>query len=118
MKVIIDENISNEIKKLLVKAKCDVLDLKDKQLRQLTDRQIIDTAVKENRIILTHDKDFLSFMVDPNCQAKIILIALKPHTEERVTAIGKFLIDSNILVEVKKSAIIDYRQEKITFSII
>ena len=118
MKVIIDENISNEIKKLLIKAKFDVLDLKDKQLRQLPDRQIIDIAVKENRIILTHDKDYLSFMVDPNCQAKIILIAIKPHTEEKVTAIGKFLIDSDILSEIKKSAIIDYRQEKITFSLV
>lgn len=118
MKVIIDENISNEIKKLLVKVKIDVLDLKEKRYRQLPDRQIIDIAVKENRIILTHDKDYLSYMVDPNCHAKIILIALKPHTEERVMAIGKFLIDSSILSEIKKSAIIDYRQEKITFSIV
>ncbi len=118
MKVIIDENISNEIKKLLVKAKIDVLDLKENRYRQLPDKNIIDIAVKENRIILTHDKDYLSFMADPDCQAKIILIALKPHTEERVIAVGRFLIDSDILSEIKKSAIIDYRQEKITFSLI
>lgn len=118
MKLLLDENISDEIKKLFEDAGFDCLDLKEKRLRQLPDKQIIDIVTKQKRIIITHDRDFLPFMIDPACKAKIILLSINPQTEERMIAVGKFLIDSDILSGIKKSAIIDYRQEKITFSFV
>ncbi|MBI4067595.1 DUF5615 family PIN-like protein [Candidatus Gottesmanbacteria bacterium] len=118
MNVILDENVSNEIKRILRSTDFDVLDLKEKSLRQLPDKEILDLAIKEDRIIITHDRDYLVFMLDVDCKAKIILIYLHPHTEERVIAIGKFLTTSNIFEKLTKSAIIDFRGAEISYSLI
>lgn len=41
------------------------------------DKEIIELAIKENRIILTHDKDFLTLTKYPKYQAGTVVIRLK-----------------------------------------
>lgn len=116
MKILLDENISDRIKKLLEKTGFDVLDLKKESLRQLPDKKILEISEKEDRIIITHDQDFLPFMVDPACKAKIILLSIRLQTEERTMAVGNFLISSGILKELTKSGIIYYKGTEMSFS--
>lgn len=116
MKLLLDENISDEIKKLFENVGFDILDLKEKRLRQLPDKKIIDLAAKQKRIIITHDRDFLQFMVDPSCKAKMILLSVRPQTEDKIIAVANFLITSGVLNSITKSAIVDYCANEVAFS--
>lgn len=60
MKLLLDENISDKLKELFKSSGFEILDLKEEKLRQLPDKQIVEIAVKERRIIITHDRDFLT----------------------------------------------------------
>lgn len=117
MKLLLDENISDELKKLFESSSFDVLDLKEENLRQLPDKQILETAIKEKRIIITHDRDFLPFMLDPKCTAKIVLLSINPQTEDRIIAVGRFLVTSEILTKLTRSGIVYYWIDEISFSI-
>lgn len=94
----------------------DVVDLKTSSFRQLPDEDVVNLAIKENRLIITHDKDFLSYMIDPVCRAKILLLSIDPQTEERMIKVGNFLTASRLLQKIKKSAIVSYRRDEIQFS--
>lgn len=116
MKLLLDENISDKLKKLFTSAGFDVLDLKEKNLRQLPDKKILEISIKEKSVIITHDKDFLTFMLDPNCKARIILLSIHPQTEERMTAVGKFLVTCEVITKITKSAIVYYFRNEISLS--
>lgn len=116
MKVLLDENISDELKKLFEASGFDILDLKRHPLQQLPDKQILEIATREKRIIITHDKDFLPFMFNPKCKAKILLLSIQPQTEERMIAVGKFLITSGIVLKITKSAIVYYHGEEVSIA--
>ncbi len=57
MKFIADVNVAQVVIKFLHHAGHDVIDVK-KVFPKASDIKIISLASKENRIILTHDKDF------------------------------------------------------------
>lgn len=59
MKFLTDENIASSVAMELRNQKFDVKDVKEEGLFGISDRDIIDLALKEKRIIITHDKDFL-----------------------------------------------------------
>lgn len=75
MKFIADVNIAQKAIGLLRKSGHDVIDIK-KSTPTVSDTNIIKLATKENRIILTHDKDFLGFSKFPKYQVGIIVIRL------------------------------------------
>lgn len=75
MKFIADVNIAQLIIKLLRQASHDVLDIKSVD-PEATDTKIIKLAVEENRIILTHDRDFEVLSKYPKYQAGTIIIRL------------------------------------------
>lgn len=87
MKFIADVNIAQFVIKSLRNDRHDVVDIKKLNL-QASDIQIINLALKENRIILTHDKDFLALVKFPQYQVGIILIRLlqqnAPHHCEKL----------------------------------
>lgn len=58
MKFLLDENISKTVTQRLRDAGFDVVHVRDVGLVGKLDEEIMATAVKENRVIITHDKDF------------------------------------------------------------
>ena len=76
MKFISDANIAQKVIKLLNKSEHDVIDIK--KLDPTTpDVEIIKLAKKENRIILTHDRDFLGLAKFPKYKVGMIVIRLR-----------------------------------------
>lgn len=76
MKFLADVNITQTVIKFLRQNGHDVLDIKKENLK-FFDVEIIKIALKENRIILTHDKDFLALVKYPKYQVGVIAIRLK-----------------------------------------
>ncbi len=60
MKFLTDENIAISVVKHLRNKGHDVKDVKEESLYGSPDKDIFELAKKENRIILTHDKDFIA----------------------------------------------------------
>ena len=58
MKFLTDENIATSVAKFLRSQHHDVKDVKEEKLFGANDMELLGISVKENRIILTHDKDF------------------------------------------------------------
>lgn len=75
MKFIADINVAQEVIKSLRQSEHDVVDLK-KKLSTGADIDIIKIALRESRIILTHDKDFLGLVKFPKYQVGMIVIRL------------------------------------------
>ena len=75
MKFIADINVAQVIIKYLHQSGHDIIDIK-KQLPTKADVDIIRIALRENRIILTHDKDFLGLNKFPKYQVGMIVIRL------------------------------------------
>lgn len=87
MKFLADVNIPQSIITSLQNHGHDVLDSK-KQHLTATDTELIALALKENRILLTRDKDFITLMQFPKYQVPTIAIRLKnqnpSHMQERL----------------------------------
>lgn len=75
MKFIADVNVAQVVIRFLRHSGHDVVDIK-KQSSIEADIDIINLARTENRIILTHDKDFLGLTKYPKYQVGIIVIRL------------------------------------------
>lgn len=58
MKFLTDENVAVSVVQTLRIAGYDVKDIKKEKLCGTSDRKILELASKENRILITHDKDF------------------------------------------------------------
>lgn len=102
MKFIADINITQSLIKYLRQDGHDVLDLKS-QNPEMTDINIIKIAQRENRIILTHDKDFELLMQHPKYQAGLILIRLKTQNSKHFYLKLKNLINSESEKSLTKS---------------
>lgn len=58
IKFLADENIAKSLVKALRKKGHDVKDIKEENLFGISDKEVIDKAKEDDRVILTHDKDF------------------------------------------------------------
>ncbi len=76
MKFLADINIPQSVINALNKEGHDMLDIKKHKLN-LKDTELIQIAKKENRIILTRDKDFIVLTQFPKYQVPTIVIRLK-----------------------------------------
>lgn len=81
MKFLADVNITQTVITYLRKAGYDVTDIKQKN-RKSSDIEIVKLALKEKRIVLTHDKDFLGLTQYPKYQVSIILFRLQIQNAE------------------------------------
>ncbi len=61
MKFLTDENIAVSIVESLRIAGYDIKDIKEEKLGGVPDSRVLELANEENRIIITHDKDFTGF---------------------------------------------------------
>ena len=62
LKFLTDENISPSLVKALRSKKFDVKDIKEESLFGTKDTEILKLAYEENRVVITHDKDFANLL--------------------------------------------------------
>ena len=75
MKVLIDAQLPLALKKWLKDQGHDVLHTLDLPQKNLTqDAEVIETAIKENRVILTKDADFFNYFVLNGTPPKPLLL--------------------------------------------
>ena len=77
MRILADENIPLSVVKFLKKEGHDVLTLYDLNKRGISDIEVVETAEKDDRIILTLDLDF-GHMYYFSEQGKINIIVVRP----------------------------------------
>ncbi|MBI4016152.1 MAG: DUF5615 family PIN-like protein [Candidatus Aenigmarchaeota archaeon] len=83
----------------------EVKDIKEEKLHGTTDKEILNLAFKENRIIITHDKDFAQ-VISTNIRHKgIILLRFRKQNPENV---------AQNLIKVLKSSIAEKIPDKLT----
>lgn len=106
MKFLSDENISPVIVEELRKANHDVFDLKEKDLRGISDNDVAILAEKEKRVILTHDSTFIN-VINPTLKIRILLISFKQKeaTREKMRMIGWYIGHKAKYIFRKKSRI-------------
>jgi predicted nuclease of predicted toxin-antitoxin system len=79
MRLLTDENIARSVTRGLIAEGYDVLDVKQQEWHGRSDEELIATAEKEKRIIVTHDTDFL----DQN-RIGVVLVRLHRQHPARV----------------------------------
>lgn len=107
MKFLTDENIATSLVEKLRKEDHDVKDIKEEELFQIPDSKIIEIAKKEDRIILTHDKDFSNLLRSPNKKhSGVILLRFKNQSPQHV--INKFipLLKESLNKDLKNKVVI------------
>ena len=62
LKFLTDENISTLLLMSLRNKNYDIKDIKEEKLFGISDKEIIELAFKENRVVITHDKDFANLL--------------------------------------------------------
>ena len=106
MKFLADENIASSVVKALRKAGYDVKDIKEEKMQRAKDTAILTMALQENRIILTHDKDFGFLHSSSQREHRgIILLRLYKQKPQNVLA---------ILLNILRSKLQDQLQNNLT----
>jgi len=85
MKFLTDENIAVSVIKFLRSKNYDVKDVKEEQLFGTSDFKLLKMAASEDRIIITHDKDFANISRNRSIGHKgIIIIRLLDQSPKTV----------------------------------
>ena len=101
MKFLADENIATSVVSDLRKAGFDTKDIKEENLRGASDKIILNIASAEDRIIITHDKDFANILSYDKIKHKgIILIRLKNQSPKRVSKILLGVLQSDLATKI------------------
>ena len=95
MKFIADENIPNNLIKAIRRRRFSIRDLKEEKLIGTSDKNLIEIARKETRIIITFDKDFVS-LAKYQKHSGIILLRYKDKSSDSVVRKFCYLLDSPI----------------------
>jgi len=102
-----DENISKSLVAALREKMHNVKDIKEEKLFGTPDKEIIDMAKREDRIVLTHDKDFSNISVFPlQSHNGIILIKYKDLSPDNVIAKFVPLLDTELKNKLKQHLVI------------
>ncbi len=105
IKFLLDENIAISVLKYLRKEGYEVRDLKEEKLFGIDDIEIIKMAYREERIIITHDKDFIE-LSKINKHHGILLFRLPKQSPENVIKRLDYILNSNIKNKLKKVIIV------------
>ncbi len=106
MKFIANDNISKSVIKKLVEKRFDITDIR-KFVKSATDEELLEIANKENRVILTHDKDFGNLIRQKNISHKgIIIIKCKSQDTDKIINLINKAISSDLIKDIKNSIIL------------
>ena len=113
MKFLADEDVPYNNVKFLRSKNIDIISILDVK-RSLKDKEVIEYARKENRILITFDKDFIELTLRQNIKsAGIILLRISPKSEEYVESVLDYLINEKNL-ELENKLIIVW-EDRIVF---
>ena len=102
-----DENISKSLVRVLREKRHDVKDIKEEKLFGTPDKKMIYMAKTEDRIVLTHDKDFSNISIFPlQSHNGIVLIRYKDLSPDNVIAKFIPLLNTKIKSRLKKNLVI------------
>ncbi len=82
LKLLADENIPKKLAVLLKKLNVDIIRLQDLGLRGISDKELINTANKLERTILTRDSDFTTLSLLSLTKNGVIYIPHQPSKDE------------------------------------
>ncbi|MEB3788255.1 MAG: DUF5615 family PIN-like protein [Desulfurococcales archaeon] len=95
LKLLADENIPKRLVSLLKKFNVDTVRLQDLGLRGISDKELIDTANRLERTILTRDSDFTTSRLLSQARNGVVYISYQPSRNdiqrlaERIATIAK-----------------------------
>lgn len=105
MRFLADINITQSVITRLKENNHDVLDLKKINLR-IPDAKIIKLARDQNRVILTHDKDFEYLFRELSSRVGIILIRLKKQNPDHHFTKLNAVLENQAETTIKTSLVI------------
>ena len=101
LKFLSDENISPALVNALRNKGYNIKDIKEEKLLGISDIEALNLAFKENRVVITHDKDFANLLNYSSIKHKgVILLRFKNQSPKNVI---KFFIP--ILEQLKENKI-------------
>ena len=102
-----DENIARGLTEFLRNEGHNVKDIKDEGLFGIPDEEVLSIAKEDNRVILTHDREFGGILNDPLKFKGIIFIRYSNQSPSNV--IKKFSLDLDKIKEkIQDSVIVLY----------
>jgi predicted nuclease of predicted toxin-antitoxin system len=114
MRFLADENVAAEVVHALVEAGHDVLRVLD-VMPGASDKDVLQRAYQEARIILTHDQDFGNVLRYPlHAHRGILLMRFKDQSPANVTRHLDALIDETFEQKVKDRLVI-VREDQVRF---
>lgn len=112
MKFLSDENLPRSILRYLRSQGHNVKDIQEEGLRGLPDEQIVEIASREERIIITYDKDFIAFQQDIRGFSAILLRFPRVPPRDVIPYL-EALLDSIIAGKIPTPFILVLTQEKV-----
>ena len=107
MKFLIDADIPKSIFHLLKKIGHDVTDVRNSKFPGMSDDEVYNLAIKEQRIIITRDLDFSNILhYPPGEHCGIIILRVQMLSIEKMALLVKDMLNSITEEEVKGSLII------------
>lgn len=107
MKFLTDENVAVSLVKSLRNMKFDVKDVKEEKLYGLKDKELLKLGAKEDRVIITHDKDFINLALAKDLQNRgIILLRFKNQKALKIQITLLKFLNSNLKDKANKGVII------------
>lgn len=104
MKFLTDENVAISVFRTIKKLGFDVKSVMEIGLESKSDAQILEFALKDNRIIITHDKDFANLFYTNKKHKGIILLKFKKQNPNNI---------SNVLIKIFQSEFKDKLENNI-----
>ncbi len=106
MKFLTDENIATSVVHALRNAEFDVKDIKEEKLQGTTDKEILDLALREKRVIITHDKDYAELVIVSKKESEgVILIKLKNQSADHVKERLFYFLKSRLFNKVQRNLV-------------
>ena len=108
-KFLLDENVSNNLRKFLVSKGYDVITVQSLNKRSLKNSELLELARVDNRILITYDKDFIFFKhkIDNN----LIIIDVHPLIDENVLPMFQKYLKSLKINDLRDNFIILKKDE-------
>ena len=107
IKFLSDENIAPTLVKAIRKKGFDVKDIKEERMFGVGDDKVLSMANSENRIVITHDKDFANLiknMLQPH--KGVILLRFINQSPDNVVKYFIPLLDSKIKDRLKNNLVV------------
>lgn len=105
---LLDENVSNNLKKLLQLNNCDVITVQELNKRGLKNSKLLNLARKLDRILITYDKDFLYMKHD--AKDRLILVDIHPLIDQKVIPAFRSILNELRIEDFKNHIVILYEE--------